>query len=119
MYFKNKYLCFTVRGADVRTPYLPSLSPSVMPLSRRGQAGRGAVTDAFNRVSSIEFRGQNIIQPLLGYVIGSTEGLNSLAFGPITYGQFITALIDFLLIAAVVYFIFKGLGFDKLDKKKE
>ena len=62
---------------------------------------------------------QNIIQPLLGYVIGSTEGLNSLAFGPITYGQFITALIDFLLIAAVVYFIFKGLGFDKLDKKKE
>ena len=62
---------------------------------------------------------QNIIQPLLGYVIGSTEGLNSLAFGPITYGQFVTALIDFLLIAAVVYFIFKGLGFDKLDKKKE
>ena len=61
---------------------------------------------------------QNIIQPLLGYVIGSAEGLNSLAFGPITYGNFITAFIDFLIIAAVVYFIFRGLGLDKLDGKK-
>ncbi len=62
---------------------------------------------------------ENIIQPLLGYVLGSAEGLNSLAFGPITYGQFITASIDFLVIAAVVYFIFKGLGLGRLDKKKQ
>lgn len=62
---------------------------------------------------------ENIIQPLLGYVIGSTSGLNTLAFGPITYGQFLTAFVDFLVIAAVVYFIFKGVGLDKLDKKKE
>ncbi len=61
----------------------------------------------------------NIIQPLLGYALGFTGGLNSLAFGPITYGQFITAFVDFLVIAAVVYFICKGLGFNKLDKKKE
>ena len=62
---------------------------------------------------------ENIIQPLLGYVLGSTGGLNTLALGPITYGQFITALIDFLVIAAIVYFIFRGLGLNKLDKKKE
>lgn len=61
---------------------------------------------------------ENIIQPLLGYVLGSTEGLNSLAFGPITYGQFITAFVDFLVIAAVVYLIFRVLGVGKLDKKK-
>ncbi len=62
---------------------------------------------------------ENIVQPLLGYVLGSAEGLNSLAVGPITYGQFITSFIDFLVIAAVVYFIFRGLGVDKLDRKKE
>ena len=62
---------------------------------------------------------ENIIQPLLGYVLGSAGGLNSLAFGPITYGQFITAFVDFLVIAAVVYLIFRGLGLGKLNKKKE
>jgi len=62
---------------------------------------------------------ENIIQPLLGYVLGSTEGLNSLVFGPITYGQFITAFVDFMVIAAVVYFIFKWLRLDKLDKRKQ
>jgi large conductance mechanosensitive channel len=62
---------------------------------------------------------QNIIQPLLGYALGSAEGLSSLAVGPVTYGQFITATIDFIIIAAVVYFVVKGLGLDKLDKAKE
>ena len=62
---------------------------------------------------------ENIVQPLLGYVLGSTEGLNSLAFGPVTYGQFITAFVDFMVIAAVVYFTFKWLRLDKLDKKKQ
>ena len=61
----------------------------------------------------------NIVQPLLGYVLGSAEGLNDLAVGPVTYGRFITATIDFLIIAAVVYFIFKGLKLNKLDRGKE
>ena len=59
----------------------------------------------------------NIIQPLLGPLLGSAGGLNSLAIGQVTYGNFITAFIDFVVIAAVVYFMFKGLGIDKLDKK--
>ncbi|MDP3953208.1 MAG: MscL family protein [bacterium] len=62
---------------------------------------------------------ENIIQPLLGSLLGKAGGLNSLAVGPITYGKFITAFVDFLVIAAVVYFIFKGLGLHKLDKKKK
>ena len=62
---------------------------------------------------------QNIIQPLIGLALGSTEGLNALAVGPISYGQFLTAFVDFLAIAAVVYFGFKWLRLDKLDKKKE
>jgi large conductance mechanosensitive channel len=61
---------------------------------------------------------ENIIQPLLGYALGSTEGLSSLAIGPLTYGQFITAVVDFVAIAAVVYFIFRGLGLHKLDAEK-
>ncbi len=61
---------------------------------------------------------QDIVQPILGYILGSAKGLNSLAVGPITYGQFITAFVDFLIIAAVVYFIFRGLRLDKLDVKK-
>ena len=61
---------------------------------------------------------ENIIQPLLGPLLGSAEGLNSLSLGPISYGQFMTALVDFVVIAAVVYFMFKGLGLDKADKKK-
>lgn len=62
---------------------------------------------------------ENIIQPLLGKFLGAAGGLSSLAIGPITYGQFITALVDFIIIAGVVYFIFKGLGLAKLDKKKQ
>ena len=61
----------------------------------------------------------NIVQPLLGPILGSAEGLNGLAIGPVTYGNFITALIDFIVIAAVVYFMFKGLGIEKLDKKNK
>ena len=61
---------------------------------------------------------EDIIQPLLGMVLGSAGGLNSLAVGPVTYGQFVTATIDFLIVAAVVYYLFKGLRLDKLDAKK-
>ena len=35
------------------------------------------------------------------------------------WGHFASTVIDFLVIAAVVYFVFKGLGLDKLDRKKE
>ena len=59
---------------------------------------------------------EDIIEPLIGMLIGSGDGLKALAFGPITYGQFLTAVIDFLIIAAVVYFGFKKLGASKLDK---
>ena len=34
------------------------------------------------------------------------------------YGSFIQSVIDFLIIAFVVYYGVKGLGLDKLDKKK-
>lgn len=60
---------------------------------------------------------QDIVNPLLGYVLGSTEGLKVLHSGPIMWGNFLSILVDFIVIAAVVYFAVKGLGLDKMDKK--
>jgi large conductance mechanosensitive channel len=37
----------------------------------------------------------------------------------IGWGAFVISLITFLVVAAVVYFVFKGLRLDRLDKKKE
>lgn len=60
----------------------------------------------------------DIINPLLGLVLGGT-GLSDMMWGVVHAGSFISVIIDFLIIAAVVYFIFKKLGFDRLDVKKE
>jgi len=60
----------------------------------------------------------DIIEPILGIFIGSSEGLQKLAIGPVTYGNFLIALVDFLIISAVVYFGFRKLGVAKLDKDK-
>lgn len=35
------------------------------------------------------------------------------------YGAFISSLLTFVIVAAVVYYVFKGLKLDKLDKNKE
>ena len=60
----------------------------------------------------------DIVNPILGAVLGSTAGLKSMMLGPVLLGDFVTVLIDFIIIAAVVYFVVKGLGFDRLDKPK-
>ncbi len=60
----------------------------------------------------------DIVNPILGYLLGSTEGLKAMTLGPVLLGDFVAVVIDFLIIAAVVYFVVKGLGFDKLDKPK-
>lgn len=64
----------------------------------------------------------DIINPILSVVLGAAEGLKqaTLALGPVKlmWGDFAAVLIDFLVIAAVVYYGVKGLGLDKLDKKK-
>ena len=65
---------------------------------------------------------EDIINPLLGVVMGAAGDLTnySLTIGEaeLRWGNFISMLIDFTVIAAVVYFGFKGLGLDKLDFKK-
>jgi large conductance mechanosensitive channel len=64
----------------------------------------------------------DLISPILGVILGLAGGLKdaSLSVGPVQlfYGDFISSLIDFLVIAFVVYFGVKILKLDRLDKKK-
>ncbi len=65
----------------------------------------------------------DIINPLIGLALGSANGLKAasakLGGATIAYGSFLATLIDFAIVAAVVYFGVKILGLDKLDKKKD
>lgn len=70
----------------------------------------------------------NVIMPPLGFILGSAEGLKGLQVNIgktpagqdaiLHYGVFLNDLINFIVIAVVVYMIVHILGFDKLDKKK-
>lgn len=64
----------------------------------------------------------DIVNPLLGALLGVAEGLKTASFGigsaEILYGDLISVVIDFIVIALVVYFGVKVLGLDKLDKSK-
>ena len=64
----------------------------------------------------------DIVNPLIGIFAGATESLkdNVLYVGPATLkvGNFISVLIDFLIVSLVVYYTVKFLGLDKKTKKK-
>ena len=68
----------------------------------------------------------SFVNPLLGLMLGSSNNLSglsfSLSFGGQTavfaWGQFVFVLINFVITAAIIYFGFKWLRLDKLDKKK-
>ncbi|MEK7187320.1 MAG: MscL family protein [Patescibacteria group bacterium] len=65
----------------------------------------------------------DIINPLLGLVLGSVGGLKTAAINvgeaKILYGDLLSVIIDFLVVALVVYYGVKMIGLDRLDKKKE
>lgn len=67
----------------------------------------------------------SFVNPLLGLIVGSGDGLTSKTFdltlsdktATFTWGAFVYSLINFLIIAAIIYFTFRILRLDKLDKK--
>ncbi len=64
----------------------------------------------------------NVINPLIGLALGKVDLADKVTtIGQVTlkWGAFISSVIDLVIIAAVVYFIVKGLKLDRLDKKKE
>lgn len=60
----------------------------------------------------------DVIMPMVGIVLGSTNGIADLSVKGVMYGKFVATLVDFTIIAAVIYFGVKMLGLDKLDAKK-
>lgn len=65
----------------------------------------------------------DFVNPFVGIIVGSPKGLKAAYFevagAKFMYGDFLNTLINFLVIAAVVYFVVRGLGLDRLDRKKE
>lgn len=63
----------------------------------------------------------DIINPLLSLVIGATGGLRAASFmiggSRVLYGDFISVVVDFVIVALVVYFGVKIIGINRLDKK--
>ena len=64
---------------------------------------------------------QDIINPIIGLALGSfgnlAEAYIEIGAAKIKWVNFVSVLIDFAVIAFVVYYVFKKLGFEKLDKK--
>lgn len=69
----------------------------------------------------------NVIMPPVNILLGSAGGLKNLKFylgtyndkaAYLQYGQFLNDLINFLILALVVYVVAKLLRLDRLDKKK-
>lgn len=64
----------------------------------------------------------DIVNPVLGLILGATGELKtaSLNIGSakILYGDLISVVIDFIVIALVVYYGVKFIGIERLDKKK-
>jgi large conductance mechanosensitive channel len=63
----------------------------------------------------------NIINPLLGLLLNQADGLMEATImvgdATVKYGALINTIINFCVIAFIVYFGVKKLGLDKLDKK--
>lgn len=64
---------------------------------------------------------EDLINPLVGLALNRVSGLKTaylqVAGARIMWGDFVGVLVDFLVIALVVYFGVKALKIDNLDKK--
>jgi large conductance mechanosensitive channel len=65
----------------------------------------------------------DLINPLIGLMLGRTENLKELSYSignaTFAWGDFLNTLIDFLIIAFVIYLLVKVLRADVLDKPKQ
>lgn len=64
----------------------------------------------------------DIVNPLVGLLLSKTKSLELMTFkigdAKILWGHFLSVGLNFLIIAGVVYLIVRGLGLEKIDKKK-
>jgi large conductance mechanosensitive channel len=67
----------------------------------------------------------NLLNPLIGAITGAAGNLSAMEYTPpltqvtFKYGAFISSLIDFIAVLAVVYFVFVKSPINKIDKKGE
>lgn len=65
----------------------------------------------------------DVVNPLLSVALGAAGGIKEASFAigtvQIFYGDFVSVIIDFIVVALVAYFGVKLLKLDKIDKKKE
>ncbi len=65
----------------------------------------------------------SFVNPLVGLLLPGGGTLQEKAFHvsdqSFKWGAFVSQLISFIIVCAIVYFLVKGLKLDKLDKKKE
>ncbi len=65
----------------------------------------------------------DLINPIIGIALRNIGDLSALSFkildAEVTYGKFISVLINLIIVALVVYFGVKKLGLDRLDKPKQ
>ena len=63
----------------------------------------------------------DIINPLLGLLLSKTKSLESMYFqiagAKVMWGNFLSSLIDFIILAFVVYMIIKAINISKVEKK--
>lgn len=70
---------------------------------------------------------EGFINPVVQFIVGSREGLEAATWhlnlwgrsADFKWGAFVSSAITLLATAFVIYFIVKGLKFDKIDKKKD
>ena len=65
---------------------------------------------------------EDIINPLVGLGLGKVglaEATWTIGTAELKWGHFISTIVDFVIIAAVIYIGFKVLRFDRIDKKVE
>ena len=65
----------------------------------------------------------DLINPIIGIALGHFGDLSKLSFhilsAEISYGKFISIVINFIIVAFVVYYGVKKLGLDRLDTPKQ
>ena len=65
----------------------------------------------------------DIISPVLALFLGNLENLNNAYFtigsARIMWGSFLNAFIDFIILALIIYFVFKALKLDRLDNTEK
>ena len=65
---------------------------------------------------------QNIVNPSAGILFGNIGNLSEATWvvgeSVISYGSFLAAFLDLIILALIVYLVFRRFGLEKFDKKK-